>query len=389
MKSIYKALMSRLQLQICSLIDENQSGFMHGRSISENFVFATEIVQCCHKRKVPAVVLTLDFAKAFDSIDWGSLRKVLLARGFPDRWCDRMDAIFHSSLSSILLNGVPGRWIQLKRGLRQGDALSPYLYLLMGDLLQWLIQQDDVLCHPLIDGAPCPVLQYADDTLIILEAGVCATACLRSILDQFALTTGLVINFHKSTVVPMHVSSEVAAAMQCALGCCVEGFPQTYLGLPLTCDRLRMIHFAPLIAKIDKYLAGWCALLLSSGARIILLNAVLDALPTYAMGVVELLPGLLRAINALWRAFLWNVEGRAFGARCLVAWEQVCRPKMEGGLGIRCLSTQNMCLQVKMLHRLHPSPITRGHPGSGGRSTAQWLRGNMESPGRTGRSWWH
>jgi hypothetical protein len=85
MKSICKALTSRLQLQICSLIDENQSGFMRGRSISKNFVFATEIVQCCHKRKVPAVVLKLDFAKAFDSIDWGSLRKVLLARGFPDR----------------------------------------------------------------------------------------------------------------------------------------------------------------------------------------------------------------------------------------------------------------------------------------------------------------
>jgi hypothetical protein len=65
-----------------------------------------------------------------------------------------------------------------------------------------------------------------------------------------------------------------------------------------------MIHFAPMIAKIDKYLAGWCALLLSSGGRIILLNAVLDALPAYAMGAVELPPRLLRAIDALRRAFL-------------------------------------------------------------------------------------
>jgi hypothetical protein len=88
MKMICKALTSRLQLQIDNVIDENQSGFMQGRNISENFVHATEIVQVCHKRKVPAAAQKLDFAKAFDSIDWRSLRLDLEARGFPPVWCD-------------------------------------------------------------------------------------------------------------------------------------------------------------------------------------------------------------------------------------------------------------------------------------------------------------
>jgi hypothetical protein len=87
-KAVCKALTSRLQLQIQSLIDENQSGFMRGRSIYENFVHATEIVQCCQKRKTPTIVLKLDFAKAFDSICWASLRKVLEVRGFPPVWCN-------------------------------------------------------------------------------------------------------------------------------------------------------------------------------------------------------------------------------------------------------------------------------------------------------------
>jgi hypothetical protein len=151
----------------------------------------------------------------------------------------------------------------------------------------------------------------------------------------------------------MHLDADATSAIQAMIGCRVEGFPQTYLGLPLSCDQLRMVHFAPLITKVDKYLSGWISLLLSSGGRIVLLNAVLDALPAYAMGALELPPALLRAIDALRRAFLWNFSGRASGARCLVAWELVCRPKEIGGLGIRRLEAQNSCLLVKLVHRLH------------------------------------
>jgi hypothetical protein len=83
MKAVCKALTTRLQSQIGSLIDENQSGFLSGRSISENFVFATEMVQCCYKRKTPTVILKLDFSKAFDSIDWAVCGRSWWREGSP------------------------------------------------------------------------------------------------------------------------------------------------------------------------------------------------------------------------------------------------------------------------------------------------------------------
>jgi hypothetical protein len=83
----------------------------------ETFVFATELVQCCFKRQAPMLVLKLDFSKSFDSIDWVGLLQVMIARGFPEDWCDWMDAILSLSRSAILLNGISGPWIDCKRGL--------------------------------------------------------------------------------------------------------------------------------------------------------------------------------------------------------------------------------------------------------------------------------
>jgi hypothetical protein len=355
-KILCKVLTSRLQVRIGDLIDIDQTGFLADRSISENFVYAMELMQTCFRRRTSCVVLKLDFAKAFDSVSWSSLWAIMLARGFPTLWCDWMDMIFSSSRSAIMLNGVPGKWIRCMRGLRQGDPLSPYLFLITADVLQRLIKLDAGILHPITDGVPCPVLQYADDTLIIMRADAGAARRLWLILQQFEQATGLRINYHKSTLVPMHIAPELLSDIQDCLQCRVEGFPQTYLGLPLSAQKLRLDAFAPLIAKVDKYLSGWRSLLLSPGGRLILLNSVLDALPAYAMGAMELPAGLLDALDKLRCSFLWAPTDRASGAKCLVAWDLVCRPKEAGGVGVRDLRIQNKCLQMKLLHRLHSVP---------------------------------
>ena len=120
------------------------------------------------------------------------------------------------------------------------------------------------------------MLQYADDTLVILRAERGAAVRLRRILDDFAAATGLDINFSKSTLVPMHVPPEVLEEVVGVLGCAVQGFPQAYLGLPLSWEKLTFADFLPMLAKVDKYLSGWRARLLSPAERLVLLSAVLD-----------------------------------------------------------------------------------------------------------------
>lgn len=106
-------------------------------------------------------MLKLDFAKAFDSIAWTSLRRIMEVQGFPAAWCDWMALILNSSKAVLLLNGVPGRWFVVWKGPRQGDNVSPYLFLLVADMLQHMIRTLGALQHPMVEGEPPVVLQYA------------------------------------------------------------------------------------------------------------------------------------------------------------------------------------------------------------------------------------
>jgi hypothetical protein len=289
-KIAVELLTTRLQQQITELVDPNQTGFLKGRTISENFVFAAELVQVCYKRKVPTLVLKLDFAKAFDTVNWDSLMAVLRVRGFNDTWCSWIARVLSSSLTAVLVNGCPGPWFHCRRGLRQGDPMSPYLFLLVADVLQTLIQTDGQVRHPLADS-PCTVLQYADDTLILLRGELQDVERLKLLLDLSSTATGLKINYDKSTAVPMHIPDRDLPACLQVLGCRQEGFPQTYLGLPLSCSKLKLATFDPYICKADRRLAGWQASLLNPMGRTVLINRVLDGQLSYIMSAMPLPPG--------------------------------------------------------------------------------------------------
>jgi hypothetical protein len=128
------------------------------------------LVQCCKIRKKKTIVLKLDFRKAFDTVSWDTLLQILQLRGFDQRWINWIRSLMVTAKTVILLNGVPGHWIQIKRGLRQGGPLYPLQFLIVVDVLQQVIKRfsrDGHLLHPIVEGATCSVIQYADDTLSI------------------------------------------------------------------------------------------------------------------------------------------------------------------------------------------------------------------------------
>lgn len=202
------------------------------------------------------------------------------------------------------------------------------------------------------------MLQYADDTLVILQACPTQLDELKSVLQHFSAITGLHINFYKSTFVPMDVEEQAAAQMACSLGCKIESFPQTYLGLPLSASKLKLADMQPLIYRHDRYLSGWAGWLLNRKGRTALIKSTSSALPIYAMCAVSLPKGTLDTLERKDRAFLWTGADTSNGDQGKVAWEVVARPKAKGGLGIKNGHIQNQCLLGKLWHKLFEEPAT-------------------------------
>jgi hypothetical protein len=123
------------------LIDEDQTWFVKSRCIADNFIYALDLVQCCKIRKKKTIVLKIDFRIAFDTVFWDTLLKIPQIRGFDQRWIKWIRSLMATAKTAILLNGIPGPWIQIKRGLCQGDPLSPILFLIVVDVLQQVIKR--------------------------------------------------------------------------------------------------------------------------------------------------------------------------------------------------------------------------------------------------------
>jgi hypothetical protein len=139
LKFLTKLVANRMQNIITSTIHENQYGFIKERTIQDCLAWAFEFLFQCQKSKRKVVIFKIDFEKAFDTLDHEAIIQVMRAKGFPEKFLCWVREILTSGSSSILLNGVPGKPFMCKRGVRQGDPLSPLLFVEGADLLQSLV----------------------------------------------------------------------------------------------------------------------------------------------------------------------------------------------------------------------------------------------------------
>jgi hypothetical protein len=279
-KIITKLLANRLAPHMNELVSSAQNAFIKKRCIHDNFIYSQRVIQLLHRQRRPALFIKLDISKAFDSIGWSFLLEVMQALGFSTKWRDWVAALLGTSSSRVLVNGQPTRGIKHERGLRQGDPLSPLLFILAIDPLQRIIEmaaQNGVLRPVLPKTAQLRCSLYADDAAIFADPSVMELERLYKILTFFGECSGLKINISKTEIFPIRLPEQVVSQLLQNFPGKVCKFPGKYLGLPLHVRKLRRIEVQPLIDKIGARLPGWKGKFLSTAGRETLVKTVLSS----------------------------------------------------------------------------------------------------------------
>jgi hypothetical protein len=337
----------------------NQSAFIKERSIHDNFMAVQLACRWLYSKNFPSVLLKVDIAKAFDSVAWPFFIQVMHHIGFPRRWINWISILLPTASTKILLNGRPGRRITHARGLRQGDPISPMLFVIVMEALNSLIREADrrAALTPLPRRAISHRASlYADDLVILIAPMAHDLNCVQQILTLFAGSSGLVTNIEKCVASPIRCTGETIAAIQEVFPCVVAPFPCKYLGIPLSLRRLRRSEEQALVDKVTARIPIWKSGLLTHAGRVLLTKVTLSAIPVHMSIACCLSAWAISQIDKRRRAFLWSGSVTTSGGKCKVAWPSVCRPTELGGLGILDLRFFGFALRLRWewLRRYEP-----------------------------------
>jgi hypothetical protein len=248
-------------------------------------------------------------------------------------------------------------FFQSLRGIRQGDPLSPLLFVVVMEALSKMLNES--MLQGLLFGFSVGIrdnealvvnyLLFADDTLIFCGAQAKHVRNLRCTFLCFEAVSGLRINLGKFELVSIGEVGDVESLAQ-ILGCRIGSLPMTYLGLPLGASFRSRSIWNGVIEKVERRLASWKKLYLSKGGRVTLIHSTLSSIPTYYLSLFPIPLSVAKKLEWLQREFLWNGMGDETKFH-LVNWHRVCSPIKVGGLGVRNIIKFNQALLGKWILR--------------------------------------
>ncbi|RVW21265.1 LINE-1 reverse transcriptase-like [Vitis vinifera] len=298
-KLLAKVLTNRIKNVIGGVISSDQNAFVSGRQILDASLIANEVIDSWKKEGKKGLICKLDIEKAYDSVNWQFLMRVMEKMGFGTKWREWIWSCISTARFSVLVNGEPAGFFPSSKGLRQGDPLSPYLFIMGMEVLSALLRR-------------------------AVEGG-CITGCRMQ-----RAASGLRINLAKSEIIPVGEVDEILE-MAVELGCKVGQLPSTYLGLPLGAPNKADYVWDGVEERMRWKLALWKRQYLSKGGRITLIKSTLASMPLYQLSLFRMPKGMARRLEKLQRDFLWG-GGSTERKAHLVSWEKVCVSKEKGDL---------------------------------------------------------
>ena len=265
-KLISKTIANRFKAILPHIISENQSAFTPDKLITDNVLMAFELMQFLNHKNAGIdgfMTAKLDISKAFNRVEWGFIQGVMEKLGFNSRWVNLVMKCITSVSYLVIINGATSGNIVPTWGLRQGDPLSPILFLIYTEGLSALINKatrNQLLTSiSICRGYPRVThLLFVDDSILFCKASAGESRELKFLLQKYEDASSQKINTDKSSIFfNPNTALEVKEEIFSTLGPMQDSRHSKYLGLPSFIGRLKIQVFSILKERIGQKLVGW------------------------------------------------------------------------------------------------------------------------------------
>ena len=342
-----KALANRLQLILPSILNNDQTCSVPGRSIFENLMLARDSIDYCQEKELPLALIKIDQEKAFDRVNWDFLLKVLERMNFGPKFICFIKTMYTDVSCQISNNSYLSRKVTLKRGVRQGCPLSPLLYCVVAETLGNLIRQNlkiDGLCLP-GSRREVKISQYADDTTLFLRNNFSVQEAIATI-KVYELGSGSKVNYNigKSCGKWFNKPPFISASPSSPLKWTENALE--ILGLEFGTQTVIESSWIKRVEKLTNRLEAWKQRSLSLKGKILIVNTIALSGLVFVGTIYHLPPAIEKQVNRAIFQFIWA------GKNELVSRKTMFQPPDKGGQGVVDMHLKTNALHLKFLQSI-------------------------------------
>lgn len=364
-KIMAKMVANRMKHLLPKLISPYQSAFVAGRQIQDNSIIAYEVLH--HMRgkrqgRAGEAALKIDISKAYDRLEWGFLRDVMIKMGFSVAWVQIIMSCISTVSYKIYQQGHLIGPVIPSRGLRQGDPLSPYLFILCAEVLSRYILSrvaaKEIHGCCVRRGAPeISHLFFADDSVLFFKATENEAVRIRDMLQTYEMASGQAVNLAKSLIyfspnTPVEFREKICQTFNVRenenLG--------NYLGLPTSIGRNKKEILSFVKDKVWKRIHSWKNRMLSKAGKEVLIKTVLQAIPNYVMSLFLLPIGTCEELEKIFADYWWGKNEHGNPNLHWMSWERLCKHKSRGGMQFKRVHEFNIAMLGRIGWRLIQNP---------------------------------
>ena len=354
-KMATNVIASRLKKVLPDLISQSQTGFIKGRFIGESTRLVYDVMNYTEVKKIKGLLMFIDFEKAFDSVSWKFMYKVLRHFNFSEEFVNWITLFNNKITASVLQVGVLSEFFPIERGCKQGDPISPYLFLLCAQVLYEMIQGNTMVKGIKIGQEEIKISQFADDTTIFMDGSESSLQQILNILEVFGSLSGLKMNMSKTKMVWIGQRKYSKEKLCCAsaLNWGTNFFTLLGIDFDVNLQNIPAHNYSKALTRVEEIISAWKKRALTPLGKITVIKSlILSQLNHLFMAIPLPNNNFCADLNKKLYKFLW--DGKPEKIKCTT----ICQNKIDGGLKMPDVEKFIKSLKCTWIRRLITSPTS-------------------------------